>query len=105
MPATVYLLHWPRPDGRLGRHYLGLAASEAAIDLTAVPHGRGLRARRLRGPTPILADVWDLPSMAAAVAFRDKLRRQGGGGRKCSICAPGNARGEGRGRWIRHGRT
>ena len=96
--AIVYLLHLP--DQRTHGHYLGVAESEAAIPPT-MRFGHGQRAV----PAHVLADVWETADLAAAQELLRKFQRQGSHKRHCSICSPGNARGEGTGRWSRAGRT
>jgi hypothetical protein len=94
---VVYLLHWPRA-GPLGRHYLGTAASEGAIDVEQLTHGRGARPGP---PGATIADVWEAETEQAAHALYRRLRRQGGRRRLCSVCSPGNSRGSGRGNYVR----
>lgn len=94
----VYLLHYAADH--VGSHYLGVAEDEAAIPLGEVPHGQG--ARHPAGAT--VADVWEVADAAQAGRLRAKLARQGSRARLCSICSPGNARGAGRGNWLRGAR-
>lgn len=95
----VYLLHYPN-GAELG-HYLGVAASEVAVNPYAVPHGRGWRHAPPGGDLPVVADVWEVDTAKAAHTLHEKLKRQGSRRRLCSICNPGNARGAGRGNWER----
>jgi len=97
----VYLVCFGRqPDSHFG-HYLGVASSEAAIDLRAVPHGAGVRRLPAGAPDGILVDVWEAADEPGAWARRDQLAKQGSRARLCSICNPGNSRGSGRGNYAR----
>ncbi len=102
MSASVYLLHFPpgRADApQLGGHFLGV---------TPGPVGDRAPAVIVRGPgrvaTPAgatVADVWDCDDLPAAQALAAKFRRQGSRRRLCSVCSPGNRRGDGRGSYAR----
>lgn len=120
MPATCYLLHFLTPyTAQTGqrkhqcRHYLGvtelpletrLAAHRAAI----VPEGIWaehlsplLLAAARAGVEWVVADSWECETAKEAYAFRQRLKNGGGVSNKtiCSICNPGNRRGQG-GRWA-----
>ena len=107
-PATmttggiVYLLHYPRPLNRAG-HYLGVAATEAAISTQHARHGAGWRL--LDGTGAEIADVWECTDAREAEALYGRLKRQGGRRRLCSVCSPGNSRGGGTGRYERKPRA
>lgn len=97
--AIVYLLHFPeqRLSGDRDQHYLGVAESEATIP-------RDLRCGRGRRPAPdhVVADVWEAGDLHEAERLAAKFRKQGSRKRLCSICTPGNARGQGTGNWVRY---
>jgi hypothetical protein len=84
-------------------HHLGVAASESDINLRQVPHGAGWRSLPLEAPSGVLVDVWEAADEPSAWARRDQLAKQGSRARLCSICNPGNSRGNGRGNYPRKG--
>lgn len=96
--GTVYLLHFTSPLTH-ARHYLGCARPPTVINVAAMRHGRGWKA--LEGAGVQLADVWELDSWPATEELYARLKRQGGRARICSICNPGNGRGNGKGRYER----
>ena len=90
--AIVYLLHAYDPEKRLPayrRHYLGVALHENAINLQAIPHGRGLR-QPIAGALPVyhIADIWHVPSLKVAYQLRARFRLQGSRAKWCGICRP-----------------
>lgn len=110
---SVYLLHFDRPFSH-ARHYVGvtgkpleerLAAHRGAVlhdgDRSYGRQPKLLQAAQAAGITWSVADVWEFASKAEAYGMERRLKRQGGHGRKCSICRPGNTRGDGRGKWPR----
>ena len=103
--ASVYLLHFP-PGLARGGHFLGVApAGELGTAGDSPPptitHGAGLAACP---PGAVVADVWDCATAQEADALARRLRRQGGHRRLCSVCSPGNGRGQGRG-WYQRERA
>ena len=104
--AVVYLVHFDTPV-RHARHFLGVAASEAAIDIAAdVARTPILRAGAAAGAAAgAVTDVWEAGSLADALTLREAFRRQGSRARLCSVCNPGNSRGAGTGKWDRAARV
>lgn len=111
--GTVYLLHFTTPF-KHARHYLGatgmpledrLAAHKQASDYVGdSSYGRPAKllvAAAAAGVDWVLADVWETATRAEAFELERRLKKQGGRGRICSICSPGNGRGNGRGRYER----
>ena len=97
----VYLVCFAQPSTGWFAHYLGVAPSEASINLRQVPHGAGWRSLPSGAPDGVLVDVWEAADEAGAWARRDQLAKQGSRARLCSICNPGNSRGAGRGNYVR----
>ncbi len=103
--ASVYLLHiTDQPDaGGLGGHYLGISASAGEVAVPAtITRGLG---QTLTPVGATVADVWECGSRREAEALRARLARQGSRRRICSICSPGNGRGNGRGNYDRKERS
>ena len=103
----VYLIcyrHAPLPLGQhRAWHYLGVSAY-LVQDLRQLDTSRMAAAGRRAvlqaiemGAGLDLVDVWPADSLASAVALRQRIVNGGGGVRACSICNPGNGRGNGRG--------
>lgn len=119
MPATVYLLHFVTPyTAQTGQrrkwcqHFLGvtelpLETRLAAHRATTVPDGIWaehlsplLLAVARAGVEWVVADQWDCATREEAYRLAARLKGSHTGNKRiCSICTPGNRRGQG-GRWA-----
>ena len=107
MPGCVYLLHFDRPYHHC-RHWLGVTGRPlpdvlAALRAGQIPDGSGrmregglLAAVHRAGITLHLADVWETETAREAWKLLKQMRtsRWYTSQAMCSICSPGNMRGE-----------
>lgn len=111
--GTVYLLHFSTPF-KHARHYLGATGKPLEERLAAhrgvrLHEGDSTYGRPAKLLTAVLqsggdwevADVWETSTRAEAFELERRLKKQGSRARLCSICSPGNSRGNGRGKWPR----